>query len=95
MTINTATILAVGRSEELLALQASLMVRGPEQLPTFLEACERDLLARFTTPEGRDADELYSHEARELLDILEAWQDDPHGAWEDIQLLTAPDLALV
>jgi hypothetical protein len=88
MTINTTTILdpalPAWMREELLAQRARIMCRDERDLRDFVAACEEDLLARFATPEGRDADLAYRDDARDLLDVLEAWSDDLPGAWREV-----------
>ena len=50
----------------------------------FLEAAAADVEARFGTPEGPDADELYSEPARDLMDTIEGWLDDLPGAFNEL-----------
>lgn len=76
--------------DEALALGAlAAGVATADELARFALACEEQLLVAYETPEGRDADVTYSDAARDLLDTLEAWQDDPHGAWQDLTALAA------
>ena len=89
MTVNATTILdpALGagyHAEEALAQRALILCRTPAELEQFLEATAADIEARFGTPEGRDADELYSEPARDLMDTIEGWLDDLPGAFNDL-----------
>jgi hypothetical protein len=88
MTVNTAAILDPALSpsmrDEVLMQRARLLCQGPEDLIAFAIAGEDDLLARHATPDGREADERFDPDARDLLDVLEAWCDDPAGAWAEI-----------
>jgi hypothetical protein len=89
MTVNTTTILDPARPggfhlEDALARSAGAMCRSVADLREFLEACEQDLLARFGTPEGPLADELYNDAARDLLDTIEGWQDDLDGVFVEV-----------
>jgi hypothetical protein len=88
MTVNTTTILDPARPagyqlEAALAGRARAMCRTVAELAEFVEACVADLLARFATPEGRDADALYSDAARDLLHTLEGWEDDLDGVYRE------------
>ena len=89
MTVNTMTILDPARPggfhlEDALARSAGAICRSVADLREFLDACEQDLLARFGTPEGPLADELYSDAARDLLDTIEGWQDDLDGVFVEL-----------
>ena len=86
MEINTARIVAAAGSgglalEAELAHRASSSCRTLGELRAFVRACEEDLVARFTTPEGERADAAYSDAARDLHDTIEGWQDDLEGAY--------------
>ena len=89
MTINVTTILDPGlpggyHLEDALAQRAGVMCRTVHELAEFVDACESDLLARFATPEGPEADALFSEPARDLLDTLEAWRDDLDGVFVEV-----------
>jgi hypothetical protein len=89
MTVNASTFLdpALGagyHAEEELARRARILCRTPLELKRFLEAAAADIEARFGTPEGPDADDLYSEPARDLMDTIEGWLDDLTAAFTDL-----------
>jgi len=79
---------AADTEQELARAARAAGVRTPNELAHYALTVEETLLAVYATPEGPDADARYSDRARDLLDTVEAWQDDPSGAWADLATLT-------
>jgi len=89
MTVNATMILdpALGtgyHAEEALARRARILCRTPTELKRFLEAAAADIEARFGTPDGPEADDLYSEPARDLMDTIEGWLDDLTAAFAEL-----------
>ena len=73
--------------DTLAALAYGVGVRSAAGLAAFAGLAEDLLLAARETPDGDDS--AYCPIARDALDVLEAWQDDPDGALQDLFLLAA------
>jgi hypothetical protein len=87
--VNTTTILDPARPggfhlEDGLARGAGAICRSVADPREFLDSSEQDLVARFGTPAGAPADELYNDAARDLLDPIEGWQDDLDGVFVEL-----------